>query len=66
MEKIQLFVSVPKAAALLDTSRQNVYLIQKQDPTFPRVVKLGARKSGIFWPDLKAWAEAKARKGGVA
>jgi predicted DNA-binding transcriptional regulator AlpA len=56
-----LIVSVPTAAELCSTSRQNVYLLQKQDPTFPRIIKLGRRKSGIFYPDLLAWAEAKAR-----
>jgi predicted DNA-binding transcriptional regulator AlpA len=58
-----LFISVPTAARLCETSRQNIYLVEKQDLTFPRIVKLGRRKSGIFYPDLLAWSEKKARGG---
>jgi predicted DNA-binding transcriptional regulator AlpA len=60
-----LFVSVPEAGAICTTSRQNVYNLEKNDPGFPRIVKLGRRKSGIFYPDLCRWAEEKARKGGA-
>jgi predicted DNA-binding transcriptional regulator AlpA len=60
---VPLYVSIPTAAELCATSRQNIYLIQKQDPTFPRIIKLGRRKSGILYKDLCHWAEEKARGG---
>jgi predicted DNA-binding transcriptional regulator AlpA len=58
-----LFVSVPEAGAGLNMTRQNIYLLSKRDSTFPKIVKLGKRKSGIFYQDLCRWAEKKARGG---
>jgi predicted DNA-binding transcriptional regulator AlpA len=59
-----LIISIPTSAKICATSRQNIYNWAKYDPTFPRIVKLGKRKSGIFYPDLLAWARKKARTGG--
>jgi predicted DNA-binding transcriptional regulator AlpA len=58
-----IIVSVPTAAELCSTSRQNLYLLEKNDPTFPKIIKLGRRKSGILYKDLCHWAEEKARGG---
>jgi predicted DNA-binding transcriptional regulator AlpA len=61
-----LFIGVPEAGAKINMTRQNVYLLAKHDPAFPKIIKLGRRKSGIFYPDLIKWAQEKARGQGGA
>jgi len=52
-----LIVSVEQAARALSTSKQTVYALHASDPTFPRIFKLGKRKSGLLYSELEAWLQ---------
>lgn len=56
----QLFVSVSEAARLCGaTSRGWIYRQEKRDPTFPRLIRLGRRKTVLSLSALRAWAVAQ-------
>ncbi len=56
----QLFVGVIEAAHLCGAkSRGWVYRQEKRDPTFPRLIRLGTRKTVISLEQLRRWADAK-------
>jgi predicted DNA-binding transcriptional regulator AlpA len=56
----QLFVSVLEAARLCGAaSRGWIYRQEKRDPTFPRLIRLGRRKTVLSLSALRAWAVAQ-------
>jgi predicted DNA-binding transcriptional regulator AlpA len=48
------------AASRLDISLSTFWEWAKNDPTFPRVFKLGPSASGVWEHELDAWLEARA------
>ncbi len=48
------------AAAVAGISEQTIYRKAKADPTFPKLIKLGARCTRIRAGDLSAWLRAQA------
>ncbi len=52
-------IRVCDAAVRLATSRQNLYLIHRQDPTFPRIFKVGKKNSVLLKHELDAWILAR-------
>lgn len=57
----QLLISVSEAARLCGSaSRGWIYRQVKRDPTFPRLIKLGRRKTVINLAQLRRWAEQQA------
>lgn len=55
-------LKMPTAAVLAGMSEATLYRKAKSDPTFPRLVKLGARCTRIRAGDLTAWLAAQAAK----
>lgn len=56
----QLFVSVSEAARLCGAaSRGWIYRQEKRDPTFPRLIRLGRRKTVLSLSALRTWAVAQ-------
>lgn len=58
-------LKMPTAAAVAGMSEATLYRKVKGDPTFPRLVKLGARCTRIRAGDLTAWLNAQAAKAGA-
>lgn len=57
----QLFINLAEAARLCGAkSRGWVYRQARKDPTFPKLVRLGKRKTVISLSRLKHWAEQHA------
>jgi len=54
-----ILVSVKTAANLLSMTAQTIYRLQKTDPNFPRVFKVGFRKSAIYYDDIVSWVKKK-------
>lgn len=54
------------AAAYIGMAVSSIYRIEKQDPTFPRRIKLSKRASGWRKSDLDQWLEQKAKEGASA
>lgn len=52
-----LIISVEQAAKTLATTRQTVYTLHATDPAFPRIFKLGKRRSGLLFSDLEKWVK---------
>lgn len=50
-----LVVSVEQAAHALATTKQTIYTLHATDPDFPRIFKVGKRKSGLLLSELEAW-----------
>ena len=56
----QLFVSISEAARLCGAaSRGWIYRQEKRDPTFPRLIRLGRRKTVLSLSALRTWAVAQ-------
>lgn len=55
----QLLVGIAEAATRLDVSKKTVYAFHRDDPTFPRIFKLSAKKSAILVEELDAWVRAR-------
>lgn len=55
METKLLVLSIEAAAGVLGTTKQTVYTIHSTDPTFPRIFKVGKRKSGLLLSELEEW-----------
>lgn len=53
------------AAAVAGLSEATLYRKAAADPTFPKLVKLGARCTRIRAGDLTAWLAAQAKKAGA-
>lgn len=57
----QLFVSILEAARLCGAKSWGwVYRQEKKDPTFPRLIRFGTRKTVIDLAQLRRWAEQQA------
>lgn len=54
-----LAISVASAARMLGLSRASVYRLAKDDPTFPKVRRIGKRAARIRLADLTAWLDEK-------
>jgi excisionase family DNA binding protein len=54
-----LAISVASAARRLGLSRASVYRLVKDDPTFPKIFRLGKRAARIKLDDLTAWLDAQ-------
>jgi excisionase family DNA binding protein len=54
-----LAISVASAARRLGLSRASVYRLVKDDPTFPKIRRLGKRAARIKLDDLTAWLDAQ-------
>lgn len=52
-------IRLSDAAARLATSRQNLYLLHRQDVTFPRIFKIGKKNSVLLSHELDAWILAR-------
>lgn len=50
-----LIVSVAQAAQALATTKQTVYSLHSSDPNFPRIFKIGKRRSGLLFSELEKW-----------
>lgn len=58
MDTIQtLIVSVEQAAQALATTKQTVYTLHSTDPNFPRIFKVGKRRSGLLFSELERWVK---------
>lgn len=58
-----IYVSVAEAARLCGSrSRGWIYRQSKRDPTFPRLIRLGARKTVILLAQLREWAGQQASR----
>jgi prophage regulatory protein len=55
-------LKMPTAAALAGMSASSLYRRAATDPTFPRLVKLGARCTRIRAGDFTAWLNAQAHQ----
>lgn len=55
-----------KAAAYVGVSKNTMYRWHREDPTFPRLIRIGQRSSGWRVTDLDAWLDAQAQKSGGA
>lgn len=56
----QLFITVSEAARLCgSTSRGWVYRQVKRDPSFPKLIKLGKRKTVLSLQALRVWAASQ-------
>ncbi len=53
-------LKIPTAGVLAGMSEATLYRRAKDDPTFPKLIKLGARCTRIRAGDLTAWLAAKA------
>lgn len=58
-EMAVLAISVASAARRLGLSRATVYRLAKDDPTFPKIRRLGKRAARIKFDDLTAWLDAQ-------
>jgi predicted DNA-binding transcriptional regulator AlpA len=54
-----LAISVASAASRLGLSRASVYRLAKDDPTFPKIRRLGKRAARIKLAELSAWLDAQ-------
>jgi prophage regulatory protein len=53
-------LTIPNAAALMGSGVSTVYAVAAKDPTFPKLIKRGARCTRIRAGDLIAWLKAQA------
>ena len=51
-----------KAAAYLGISKNTIYRWLRENPSFPRLIKIGQRSSGWRVADLDAWLDCQAQK----
>ena len=59
----QLFIGIKEAARLCDAkSRGWIYRKERQDPTFPRLVRLGKRKTVLNLEQLKEWVKSQTER----
>lgn len=54
-----LIISVAQAARALATTKQTVYQLHASDPTFPRIFKVGKRRSGLLYSSLETWVKSR-------
>lgn len=59
METKPLVVSVDAAASALSTTKQTIYSLHAADDSFPRIFKVGKRKSGLLFSELERWIEER-------
>lgn len=45
--------------AMLNTSRQTVWRLEKHDPTFPRRIQIGQRAYGFRRSEVEAWLSSR-------
>lgn len=57
-----LLISVQEAARICDASRGWVYRQEERDPSFPRLIRLGKRKTVLLYQSLQAWVELREKK----
>lgn len=53
-------ITVKTAAALAARGVSTLYLLARTDPTFPRLIKRGARCTRIKASDMQAWLQQQA------
>jgi predicted DNA-binding transcriptional regulator AlpA len=53
-------LTIPTSAALMGSGVSTVYALAAKDPTFPKLIKRGARCTRIRAGDLTAWLKAQA------
>lgn len=65
-EPNQTILDIPTAAARLGVTKQTVYGWARTRAGFPKIFKVGAKKSGILAQELDAWIIKAWRQGGAA
>ncbi len=56
-EQNLLLVNIKQACKMLNLSATTVYRLVKNDPNFPKLIKLTAKKNVFKYSDLKAWTD---------
>lgn len=51
------------AVILLGVSRSMLFILEKQDPDFPKRFQLGKKASGFLMEELRAWVARRAAAG---
>jgi predicted DNA-binding transcriptional regulator AlpA len=59
MEK--LVTTLTEACLILGVKRSTMYVLEATDPTFPRKIRLSARRVGFMRSELEAWLVARPR-----
>jgi len=54
-----IIASVAQAASALGCTKQTIYQLHNSDPTFPRIFKVGRRRSAILYSELQAWVKTR-------
>lgn len=53
----QLLVNIKQACKMLNLSSTTLYRLVKNDPNFPKLIKLTAKKNVFKYSELKAWTD---------
>ncbi len=62
IENCPKLIRVKELAEMLSLSCSSLDNIRKEDPSFPKAIKLGARATGFFIHEIDEWLESRREK----